>query len=261
MAQPTSTKKPGPPLWLGLGTLITGIVLGVIGLVGIIGAVVEVIDELETVEIYDAPTVGAVDVTLNEGEQAIYVRRGDEGLITGISISGPGGSISARQPSSGRNEQISPTVEGGGTIDLQVAALFDVPTDGTYSITVDSSQPTEFAVERSLISLFTDKVWTVILMGIGSLLFVIGAILLIVMGVRRSRARKQLAASGGPAWGQTGATPWNANSNPMNVGPTSMQSPPVAPTQTPAGWYPDPHDAGAQRYWDGNAWTEHTHRP
>jgi hypothetical protein len=26
---------------------------------------------------------------------------------------------------------------------------------------------------------------------------------------------------------------------------------------TPAGWYPDPQAAGQQRYWDGNAWTEH----
>ena len=26
----------------------------------------------------------------------------------------------------------------------------------------------------------------------------------------------------------------------------------------PAGWYPDPQDANRQRYWDGNAWMEHT---
>ena len=27
---------------------------------------------------------------------------------------------------------------------------------------------------------------------------------------------------------------------------------------TPADWYPDPQDPSLQRYWDGNAWTEHT---
>ena len=26
---------------------------------------------------------------------------------------------------------------------------------------------------------------------------------------------------------------------------------------TPADWYPDPHDAGQLRYWDGVNWTEH----
>jgi uncharacterized RDD family membrane protein YckC len=29
-------------------------------------------------------------------------------------------------------------------------------------------------------------------------------------------------------------------------------------SSTPAGWYPDPSVPGQQRYWDGNAWTEHT---
>ena len=28
-------------------------------------------------------------------------------------------------------------------------------------------------------------------------------------------------------------------------------------TQTPAGWYPDPHDATQFRYWDGAQWTDH----
>ncbi|MCX4766357.1 phospholipid scramblase-related protein [Streptomyces sp. NBC_01275] len=31
-------------------------------------------------------------------------------------------------------------------------------------------------------------------------------------------------------------------------------------SNTPAGWYPDPHGAAqTQRYWDGAQWTEHTH--
>lgn len=28
-------------------------------------------------------------------------------------------------------------------------------------------------------------------------------------------------------------------------------------SQTPAGWFPDPHDPSQFRYWDGTAWTDH----
>jgi|GEM_PF-1277462 len=33
------------------------------------------------------------------------------------------------------------------------------------------------------------------------------------------------------------------------------------PQLPPAGWYPDPHDAAGQRYWDGAQWTEHAAVP
>jgi hypothetical protein len=39
-------------------------------------------------------------------------------------------------------------------------------------------------------------------------------------------------------------------------------SPPPAPAapSIPAGWYPDPSGRFELRYWDGNAWSEHTAR-
>jgi hypothetical protein len=40
---------------------------------------------------------------------------------------------------------------------------------------------------------------------------------------------------------------------------SSVPSPPVAVTSTPAGWYPDPHGAARLRYFDGSSWTAHTH--
>lgn len=44
--------------------------------------------------------------------------------------------------------------------------------------------------------------------------------------------------------------------------PESDQSTESAdPVTSPAGWYPDPHNAAARRYWDGTAWTDHTTHP
>ena len=36
---------------------------------------------------------------------------------------------------------------------------------------------------------------------------------------------------------------------------------PQSPSQTPAGWYPDPNGGPQQRYWDGARWTEHYAAP
>lgn len=48
-----------------------------------------------------------------------------------------------------------------------------------------------------------------------------------------------------------------AYSQPVSTQPASPP-PPVQPSW-PANWYPDPHNDGLLRYWDGARWTEHTH--
>ena len=41
------------------------------------------------------------------------------------------------------------------------------------------------------------------------------------------------------------------------VAPPEPAATTAAATATPAGWYPDPHGGGGQRYWDGTTWTDH----
>lgn len=45
----------------------------------------------------------------------------------------------------------------------------------------------------------------------------------------------------------------NSNNNTVQNAAASGE-----PQLPPAAWYPDPHDSGAQRYWDGAQWTAHT---
>lgn len=46
----------------------------------------------------------------------------------------------------------------------------------------------------------------------------------------------------------------NVHTTPGYYTSAPQQSAPGAP----AGWYPDPHGAAGQRYWDGRTWTAHT---
>ncbi|PND49816.1 MULTISPECIES: DUF2510 domain-containing protein [Rhodococcus] len=50
-------------------------------------------------------------------------------------------------------------------------------------------------------------------------------------------------------------SPVPAQAAPVQYASTSTPPPPPS---VPAGWYPDPHGAQVQRYWDGRQWTEHT---
>jgi hypothetical protein len=66
-------------------------------------------------------------------------------------------------------------------------------------------------------------------------------------------------------WGQAGPQYGQASGyQPSGYQPSGYQQPgqpsdpqPPVATSPPSGWYPDPSGIG-QRWWDGNAWTEHT---
>jgi Protein of unknown function (DUF2510)/zinc-ribbon family len=65
-------------------------------------------------------------------------------------------------------------------------------------------------------------------------------------------AVNEWAAVGGP--GQTAPPQWPGS--PAESTSSFLQASP--PPQAPPGWFPDPRDPSANRYWDGQQWTEHT---
>jgi len=65
------------------------------------------------------------------------------------------------------------------------------------------------------------------------------------------------AAAEGPRSGVLQTVP-----EPVAVQPAQTHKIPAvaaAPASHPAGWHRDPHGRARLRYWDGQAWTEHTH--
>ena len=78
------------------------------------------------------------------------------------------------------------------------AVGFHAPVAGTYSVTVESARPTSVIIAPSLGSQVVHAAPWLILSGAGTLIAIVGLVLLIITSNRRSRAR--LAAAAGAPW-------------------------------------------------------------
>jgi hypothetical protein len=105
-----------------------------------------------------------------------------------------------------------------GSYQYTGVARFDILNEGTYLVEV-TTPGTRVVVAPSLTSGFRGALKWIGLGGLSGLIFLIGAVLLIV-GIVRSRRQPAVV--------------------------------------TPPGWYQDPHAQGAWRWWDGKAWTDRT---
>ena len=203
-----------------------------------------------------------------------------------VTITGPGGAV-AFVPAGSSSQSYT---NAGST--FVAAGTFDPPTSGSYTIDVTTSPPVNVVVAPSFTS-FGRAIGWIGLIGLGALLGLVGLITLIVGLVRRSGSKKAIAAAaayaaqpyaaqqygtqpygtqpygtqpvaGQPYAGQP-AQPYVAPVGDVPqeaVAPVARVAPAMPPAPTalpPAGWYPDPAGGqpGAQRYWDGQAWTEH----
>ena len=252
----------------GKGAIVTGavlmglaLVLGIVGVVGIVSAGASAVSAFASPVL--SPAISSNQ--LEGGKNYVVYQMLDAGStrLTGadITVTSPEGSTVAVTDITSSTDSYS---SNGDT--FVTVASFTAPVSGIYATTV--AAPGELFVVGPGLSALTGLALWGLLIGIATLLGVVGLVVLIVGVVRRSSSKPQPVAYGYPAGGAVAAAqPYVAPAQspqpqifeqPLPVEPVQPFATP-APAQPlpPAGWYPDPGRPGGQRYWDGQRWTEH----
>ncbi|HEY5173105.1 MAG TPA: DUF2510 domain-containing protein [Acidimicrobiia bacterium] len=225
-ATPDARRSPGPSLRVAISLMVVGAALAIptfiAGIVPVVRAVTNPIR-------FDAP--GQAVVHLGKGTYMVYEDKGASSIGSAFSTDDSVTITPADVTVSGA-DGTSIQVRDRGTIretltrdgDRFVGAVrFTTPASGDYAVTVHDTTARPVLIARPLSNIVGSVLGWFALTGVGGLAFGVGVVLLIVGSVRRSRMRNAFAYA----------------------------------TLPPAGWYPDPGDAGRSRYWDGYRWTEH----
>ncbi len=253
----------------GKGAIITGAVLivgalimGIVGIVGIAAAGASALSAFSSPVLSPATSSNQLDGGKNYVVYQLLDSTSTRFSAAQVTVTAPdGSSVSVTDVT-----DITDTYTNNGDTFVSVAS-FTTPSSGIFTTAVDATGE-RFVVGPGLSALTGLAVWGVII-GLATILGIIGLIVLIVGLVRRSSSKPKPVAYGYPAAGvaQPYVAPAQTPQPQIFEQPTTVEpvQPYVAPTPAPApaqamppaGWYPDPSRPGGQRYWDGGQWTEH----
>jgi hypothetical protein len=222
----------------GIATLVAGLVLVLLAAVGGVRAGLAIVDLLG-IEAISAPTEVVTD--FEAGSYSVYQKADGTAVALSpqtVSVTGSQGPVTVRD--AGTTETLT-----RGQVVYEAVARFTIAEPGRYTVSLRSTDLTEVVIGPSLAVVLSRALPWVMVLGVGILVSLVGAALLIAAIVRRRRTPMAPSTPLAPGVGAARQIPPASALEPVQHLP-------------PAGWYPDPAATSGQRYWDGRNWTGHT---
>ncbi|MDW3179136.1 MAG: hypothetical protein R8J94_17210 [Acidimicrobiia bacterium] len=233
-----AAKEPGPGLWLSLIMLSVGFVACGAGCY----LAFQSAFELLSIDSFETP--GAQTRDLDPGEYQIYVRSASVSLLnldvdfdetlpslSEITVTNADSGEPVVAQSFRSNEPLSRSANV-----YEGVAIFEVVSEGRYTVDVASIDSSRAVFGRSIESAFDRIVPWLIMAIVGLILFVVGTILLIVGMVRRKSHRDRQSAM--PAMPAMPAAVPADGPTPATQAPPVHQPPAPQPTETETPWGP-----------------------
>ena len=236
---PEKTRQPGPPLWLSILVFLIGTGLIAFGAFVLLSRFLE----SSTVPSFEVP--GSQERSLDPGTYDVFGSTGDV-FDFFVPPSFSAAEVTVTNTDTGVSVPTNPGAEVEFTITRQTTSYervgtFTITEAGSYRFDItpqDGADPSRAVVARSVFATFGEARSPIIILGVGIVLTVLGAIMVIIGIVRRGRA-KRAAKGHGPTPGiyqaPLPATSTTTPAAPQNPAAPLSPTPPPAPPPTPPG--------------------------
>lgn len=244
-------KKKGPNLWLSIFIFITGAVLASLGVMMLANSLLGAITE----DAFDIP--GGEERDFDAGNFDVYVSSGD--IFAPVDdIAADAQDVTITNIDTGDNLAITPLSAdipiGRGQTNFLAIATFEVTEPGRYQIAVASEVGGLAFVSTAIPTSFSEVQTHVFMLGAGTVIALIGAVMLIVGVIRRSRAEReaktQAARQQGAVAGQFQQPPATTQSAPSHAAQPPQAQPPQGQPPAPPTSPPSSGTADSATPWD-----------